>query len=283
MKRSALIPALTVALVLTGCGYNPFESDDMEGNGELRGIDVEDPPAFGEIRDDVFTAMLGAESVTISGEVRAGDADLDELFDDIEEDTTGTLEISGALDGRESEMSFSAGGSRFTQRAVNGGEYFQGEDFAELLVGEFDDDFADAVDADFISTVVADQWVQLDEGEQAGVFSAEEFITTWRDELESEDVASMRAETEEHDGQPVWVYTADGGESEFVVAADENPYLLTVEDEDSRYEFTEWSNAELPEVPESIITLDEIFDAVAEDQGWTTENPQGESPEREVT
>ena len=114
-----------VGLALTGCGYNPFD-DSAVGGSQSQEAAADQAPAFGEIRQDAFEAMLDADSVTISGEVEAGDADLDELFDGIEEDTTGELQISGAADGTASQMSFTAGGSDFTQRAVDGQEYFRG-------------------------------------------------------------------------------------------------------------------------------------------------------------
>lgn len=273
MKRITMGLAALTALCLAGCS-NPFDARDLEDSG----ADAQQPdateaeaPAFGDIREDMFSTMLAAESVTITGEVEAGEADLDELFDGLDDDTTGSLSISGALDGTESEMSFAAGGSSFTQRAVEGQEYFRGEDFAALLVSELDDEVADLVDQEFVEETISDSWV-LFEDSAGSVFSAEDFITTWQNELTGDDVDAMAARAEERDGEPVWVYTADGGESEFVVAAGDEPYLLEITDEDSQYQFTDWNASEPPEAPDDVITLDEIFEAIAEQQGWDPEN-----------
>lgn len=280
MRRSPAVTTLSAAAVLcalTGCGYNPFEPAGT--TGERAEANAGNPPEFGELRQDIFDAMLSADSVTITGDVQAGEADLDELFDGLDEDTRGELQISGALDGRASEMSFAAGDSSFTQRAVDGEEYFRGEDFAALLVSELDDEVAEAVDEAFIEEVVANAWVQFDDAEDPQVFSAEEFITTWRQELDGEDIAAMQASSETVEGEPVWVYSADGGDSEFVVAAEGEPYLLSIRDEDSTYEFTDWNASEPPQVPENVITLDEIFEAIAEEQGWPTDGLGGEDDE----
>jgi hypothetical protein len=274
VQRMTLAITALAAVGLSGCG-NPFDAHEVEdADTEPQETEAQedeaaenDVPAFGDIRQDMFSAMLAADSVTINGEVRAGEADLDELFDGVDDDTTGSLTITGALDGTESEMSFSAGGSSFTQRAVAGQEYFRGEDFAALLVSELDDEVADLVEEEFVEETISDSWV-LFEDSGGSVFSAEEFITTWQAELTGDDVDAMAAHAEEREGETVWVYTADGGESEFVVAADQEPYLLEITDEDSHYEFTEWNASEPPEVPDDVITFDEIFGAIAEEQGW---------------
>lgn len=272
MKRITVAIAALAAVSLAGCS-NPFDARDAETTGpgqpEANATEAE-VPAFGDIREDMFSAMLAADSVSIDGEVEAGEADLDELFDGLDDDTTGSLSISGALDGSESEMSFSAGGSSFTQRAVDGQEYFRGEDFAALLVSELDDEVADLVEENFVEDTISDSWV-LFEDSAGSVFSAEEFITTWQSELTGEDVDAMAAHAEERDGETVWVYTADGGESEFVVTAGDEPFLLEITDEDSHYEFTEWNASGPPEAPDNVITLDEIFEAIAEDQGWDSD------------
>lgn len=271
-RMTAAITALA-AVGLSGCA-NPFDAgaeEPAEPQPQEAETDTEaeeaEAPVFGEIRQEMFSAMLAADSVTITGEVTAGEADLDELFDGVDDDTTGALMITGALDGTDSEMSFSAGGSSFTQRAVDGEEYFRGEDFAALLVSELDDEVADLVDEEFVEETISDSWV-LFEDSGGAVFSAEEFITTWQTELTGDDVDAMAAHAEERDGEDVWVYTADGGDSQFVVAADGDPYLLEITDEDSHYEFAEWNASEPPEVPENVITLEEIFVAIAEEQGW---------------
>lgn len=265
--RRATFPIVASAAVvgLAGCG-NPFLYDgDADPQTDAA------PPAFGEIREDVFASMLAADSVTITGEVEAGEAELDELFAGLDDETAGELAISGALDGTDSEMSFSAGGSSFTQRAVGGQEYFHGEDFAALLVSELDDEVAELVDQEFIEEVIADSWVMFDDAEGA-VFSAEEFIATWQSELTGDDVDAMTAQVEDREGQQVWVYAADGGESQYIVAAESDPYLLEIRDGESQYTFTEWDDSASPEVPDSVVTLDEIFDAIAEDQGWDPED-----------
>lgn len=266
MRRATFpIVAAAAALGLAGCG-NPFM---YEGETDQQADAA--PPVFGEIREEVFAAMLAADSVTITGEVEAGEAELDELFAGLDDETTGELAISGALDGTDSEMSFSAGGSSFTQRAMEGQEYFRGEDFATLLVSELDEEVAELVDEEFVEEVIADSWVMFDDAEGA-VFSAEEFIATWQSELTGDDVDSMAAEAQDREGQQVWVYSADGGDSQYIVAAEGDPYLLEIRDEESQYTFTQWNDSASPEVPESVITLDEIFDAIAEDQGWDPED-----------
>lgn len=275
---SSLGVLLALAVTTAACGYDPFsasEPEDEQPPPETASPSPPQPAPFGEIRGEAFEAMLAAESVTITGEVEAGEADLDEMFDGIDEDTSGHLEISGAADGSESQMSFSAGGSSFTQRAVDGDEYFRGEDFAALLVSELDDDVADLVEEDFIAEVVADQWVEFDDAQDPSVFSAHEFIATWQQELENENVSAMEGASETREGRQVWVYTADAGESEFVVAAEGEPYLVSIRDGDSYYHFDEWNSSEAPEPPENVITLQELFEAIAQEQGW----PGGRSEE----
>lgn len=270
--------AAAAALGLSGCS-NPFDASDLQ-QGDPHQQGDSQPPEFGEVRQEVFSTMLAADSVTITGEVLAGEADLDELFEGLDDDTAGELAISGALDGTDSEMSFSAGGSSFTQRAVDAQEYFHGEDFAALLVSELDDEVSELVEQEFIEETIGDSWVMFDDAE-GSVFSAEEFISTWESELSGADVDAMTAETGERDGQQVWVYTADGGDSEYVVAAEGDPYLLGITDADSQYTFTDWNASESPEAPESVITLDEIFDAIAEEQGWDPESLENDDADSE--
>lgn len=267
MRPSATLPLAALAVVsFAGCGTNPFDASEIDDPT----TGASDPPGFEQVRQEMFEVVLAAESVTITGEVEAGDAELDELFDGIEDDTTGQLSISGALDGSASQMSFSAGGSSFTQLALDGQEYFRGEDFAALLASELDDDVAELVDEEFIDDVVADQWVLFDEAE-GSVFSAEDFLVTWQDELNDHDPQDMTAASETREGQEIWVYTEEEGEREYVIAAEEEPYLLAITDEDANYALSEWNASEAPEPPENVITLDEIFDAIAEEQGWVTE------------
>lgn len=256
--------ALVAVTALSACG-NPFDASELDGASPAG------TPQFGEIREEVFSAMLAADSVTISGEVQAGDADLDALFEGVDDDAVGDLQITGAVDGTNSEMSFTAGGNSFTQRAVEGEEYFRGEDFASLLISELDEDIAEAVDESFIEETVADAWVQFTDGGDGSVFSAADVITTWQQELDGEELGSMSAVTEDREGSPVWVYRADEGDTEFVVAAEGEPYLLEVREGESFYQFSDWNESPTPEAPENIITLDEIFAAIAEDQGWPTE------------
>lgn len=273
MRRATFPIAAAAALGLTACG-NPFDhtgEPPAQQDPDQETSQSEEIPAFGEIREEVFSAMLAADSVTITGDVEAGEADLDEQFEGLDDDTSGQLSISGALDGADSEMSFSAGGSSFTQRAVDGQEYFHGEDFAALLVSELDDEVAELVDQQFMEETIGDSWVLFEDAEGA-VFSAEQFITTWQNELTGEGVDAMQAEAGQREGQEVWIYTADGGSSEFIVAAEGEPYLLSITDEDSYFEFTEWNAAESPEVPEDVITLDEIVLAIAAEQGWNAED-----------
>lgn len=280
MRRS-IFPLAAIATVgLTGCG-NPFDATDREDaqpvgtSGETAAADTAEtgqPPSFGDIREDVFTAMLEAESVTISGEVEAGEADLDELYDTIDADTTGEISISGALDGTDSEMSFTAGDASVTQRAVEGAEYFLGEDFAALLLSELDEEVAEEISQDFVEDLVGDQWVQFEE-EGGSVFSAEEFITTWQQELDDDEIDAMEAEAETREDQEVWVYTTADGETEYIVSAQDEPYLLGINDSEAQYTFTEWNDSPAPDAPEpdEYITLDEIFEAIAEEYGWPTE------------
>lgn len=274
MRRATFPIVAAATLGLAGCG-NPFMYD-----GDVSEQADPAPPVFGEIREEVFASMLAADSVTITGEVEAGEAELDELFAGLDDDTTGELAISGALDGTASEMSFAAGGSSFTQRAVEGQEFFHGEDFAALLVSELDDEVAELVDQEFIEEVIADSWVMFDDAEGA-VFSAEEFIATWQSELTGDDVDAMTAEALVRDGEQVWVYTADGGDSQYIVAAEGDPYLMDISDDESQYSFTQWNDSASPEVPENVITLDEIFDAIAEDQGWDPEDLENDETDSE--
>lgn len=290
--RSALITPIGLAaaglLVLTSCD-NPFDADagdaasathepaeGTEGTEAEAGAQEapEEAPTFGEIQDEMWEAMQAADSVTIEGEVQADEADLDELFDGIDEDAVGDIRISGSLDGDDAEMSYSAGeGNTFTQRTVEGSEYFRGEDFGTLLLAELDDEVADAVDQDFLNGVMEDQWVEFPAEDGGGAYSAQDIFVEWQSDLEGEDLDRLTGEVEERDGQQVFVYTAEDDDSrEYVVAAQGDPYLLAWQDEQSRYTFSEWDEAEEPETPENIITLDEIFEAVAEEQGWPIED-----------
>lgn len=268
-SRAALTSgvALAALLTLSACG-NPFAADeeDAEGGGEAG------PPTFEALQEQLWDTMLSAESVTIEGEVEAGEAELDELFDGIDEDERGEIALTGALDGTHSEMTYTAGeGHSFAQRAVDGVEYFRGEDFAELFHSGLDEEIAEAVDEDFIDDLIADQWVQIAE-DGGAVFSAEDFLRTWQRELDGEDVAGITAEEDTREGEPVWVYSDEEGETEYVVAAEGDPVLFELRDEESHYTFGEWDAAELPEEPENVLTTDDIFDAIAEDQGWPTED-----------
>lgn len=262
MKRKTMAGSVLAAVVvLAGCG-NPFEAEEQEPA----------VPSFSQIQDRMWDAMLTAETVSIDGEVEASEADVDEIFEEIDEDATGDLTITGSVDGSASEMTFNAGEVSFTQRAVDGAEYFRGEDFATLLMSELDGDFADLVEAEFIDSVVADQWVQFSTDDGGAVFSAEDFITTWQRELEDDGVGTLPGTEETRDGTPVYVYATEDGSTEFVVAADGAPYLLEMHDDESHYLFSEWNEAQRPEEPENVITVEEIFVAIAQDNGWSTED-----------
>lgn len=272
--RSTALPALAIAgtFALTACTSNPFGGGDPEAEGAGTAAES-DVPSFGEIRDEMWEAMLAAETVTIEGQVEAGEAELDELFSEVDEDAVGDITVTGALDGTDSEMRYSAGeGHTFTQRAVGGVEYFRGEDFGALFYSELDDEIAEVVDPEFIDGVVADQWVEFSTEGSASIFSAQDFLTTWQRDLDDEDVDDISGVREVRDGQAVFVFAEQDGDAEYVVAADGPPYLLQLRDEDSTYTFTDWNSSETPEEPENIITLDDIFDAIAEQQDWPTED-----------
>lgn len=289
MNAKTLRPAGLAAaglLLLTACdnpfdatGGDPAPAAEEPGEGTEAGTgggQAEAPteaPSFGEIQDEMWEAMLAADSVTIEGEVEAAEADLDELFEGIDEDAVGDIRISGSLDGDDAEMSYSAGeGNTFTQRTVEGAEYFRGEDFGTLLLAELDDEVADAVDQDFLNGVMEDQWVEFPAEDGGGAYSAQDIFAEWQSDLEGEDLDGLTGEVEERDGEHVFVYTVEeDDEREYVVAAQGEPYLLAWQDEDSRYVFSEWNEAGEPEEPENVITLDEIFEAIAEEQGWPTD------------
>jgi len=266
MKRTAMAGTSVAAVVLLAGCANPFEAEEQ-------GPQV---PTFGAIQERMWDAMLTADTVSIEGEVQASEADVDELFEEIDEDETGDLSIVGAVDGSDSEMSFTAGDVSFTQRAIDGAEYFRGEDFASLLVSELDDDFAELVEEDFISDFVADQWVQFSTDDGGAVFSAEDFITTWQRELEGEDVSALQGTQETREGSAVYTFATADGSTEFVVAAEGAPYLLEMTDEESSYVFSDWNEAERPDEPENVTTVEEIFVAIAQENGWSTEELDGE-------
>ncbi len=292
LLRSAGLAAAGL-LLLTACdnpfdaaGGDPAPATQEPGEGTEAGTGAEDDqevpeeaPTFGEIQEEMWDAMLAADSVTIEGEVEAAEADLDELFEGIDEDAVGDIRITGTLDGSDSEMSYSAGeGNTFTQRTVEGTEYFRGEDFGALLLDELDEDVAELIDEDFLNSVMEDQWVEFSAGGSGAAYSAEDVFLDWRDDLAGEDLDGLAGEVEEREGDYVYVYTVDGDEDrEYVVAAQGEPYLLEWEDEDSRYVFSEWNEAGDPEEPENVITLDEIFEAIAEEQGWPTDELEEEA------
>lgn len=289
MNAKTLRPAGLAAaglLLLTACdnpfdatGGGPAPATEEPGEGTEAGTgggQAEAPteaPSFGEIQDEMWEAMLAADSVTIEGEVEAAEADLDELFEGIDEDAVGDIRISGSLDGSDAEMSYSAGeGNTFTQRTVEGTEYFRGEDFGALLLDELDDEVAELIDEDFLNSVMEDQWVEFSADGSGSAYSAEDVFTGWQADLAGEDLDGLTGEVQERDGEHVFVYTVEeDDEREYVVAAQGEPYLLAWQDEDSRYVFSEWNEAGEPEEPENVITLDEIFEAIAEEQGWPTD------------
>lgn len=289
MNAKTLRPAGLAAaglLLLTACdnpfdatGGDPAPAAEEPGEGTEAGTgggQAEAPteaPSFGEIQDEMWEAMLAADSVTIEGEVEAAEADLDELFEGIDEDAVGDIRISGSLDGSDAEMSYSAGeGNTFTQRTVEGTEYFRGEDFGALLLDELDDEVAELIDEDFLNSVMEDQWVEFSADGSGSAYSAEDVFTGWQADLAGEDLDGLTGEVQERDGEHVFVYTVEeDDEREYVVAAQGEPYLLAWQDEDSRYVFSEWNEAGEPEEPENVITLDEIFEAIAEEQGWPTD------------
>ena len=272
MKRSALVGSCGAAVVLlTGCAGNPFADDAEATEPQV--------PSFGQIQDRMWDAMLTADTVRIEGDIEAADADVDEMFEGIDDDDTGELLIDGAVDGSDSEMTFTAGDITFTQRAIDGAEYFRGEDFASLLMSELDGEIAGLIEEDFITSVVAEQWVQFSTDGAGAVFSAQDFINTWQRELDGDDVAGMDGIAETRDGTDVYVYATADGSTELVVAAEGAPYLLQMRDEESTYAFSAWDEAPRPEEPENVMTLDEIFAAIAEEHGWATEASEEELDE----
>lgn len=273
MQRLALAgSALAAAVLLTSCGGNPFDTGAEDEATQV--------PSFAQVQDRMWDAMLTADTVSIEGEIEAAEADVDQMFEEIQEDDTGELLITGAVDGRASEMTFTAGDVTFTQRAVDGVEYFRGEDFAALLMSEMDKEITALIEEDFITSVVADQWVQFSTEGAGAVFFAQDFISTWQREFDEEQVAGLSGTAETRDGAEVYVYATEDGSTEFVVAADGAPYLLQMRDGDSSYVFSGWNEAQRPEQPENVMTLDQIFEAIAAEHGWSTEEFEGE-PEDE--
>ncbi|TDS86378.1 hypothetical protein [Nesterenkonia aurantiaca] len=263
MKRPALVGSgLAAVVLLTGCGGNPFQGDAQDAEPQV--------PSFGQIQDRMWEAMLTADTVSIEGEIEAAEADVDQMFEDIDEEDTGDLLITGAVDGSASEMTFTAGDVSFTQRAIEGVEYFRGEDFAALLMSEMDQEITDLIEEDFITSVVVEQWVQFSTDGAGAVFSAQDFISTWQRELDGEELAALEGAAETRDGAEVYVYATQDGSTELVVAAAGAPYLLQMRDEDSRYDFSDWNQTQRPEAPENVMTLDEIFEAIAAEHGWST-------------
>ncbi|MCH8560267.1 hypothetical protein LTH96_07940 [Nesterenkonia sp. LB17] len=269
MKRSALAGSAAAAVVLlAGCGGNPFAGDAEDDEPQV--------PSFGQIQDRMWDAMLTADTVNIEGEIEAAEADVDQMFQDIDEDDTGDLLITGAVDGSDSEMTFTAGDVTFTQRAIDGVEYFRGEDFAALLMSEMDEEITALIEEDFITSVVVEQWVQFSTDGAGAVFSAQDFISTWQRELEGQEIAGLEGTAETRDGAQVYVYATEDGSTELVVAADGAPYLVQMRDEDSSYVFSAWNETQRPDQPENVMTLDEIFEAIAAEHGWSTEELDGE-------
>lgn len=268
--------AAASVVVLAGCG-NPFDASDQHPAAE-----PEPNPTYAEIQEELFATMLAADSVSVTAEVAAGEAGLDQIFDEIDEDDIGQLEISGALDGMSSQMSFSAGDGSFTQITVDGSDYFSGPDFASLLVSELDEDVADAVDEELITEIIGDQWVEFP-GEATGIYSAEELFETWQQQYTSESLGEMTGELQQRDGEQVWVFEADGGETEFVLAVDDEPYLLRLAEAGAEYELSEWGSSDAPDEPAESITLDEIYEAIAEDQGWDPQDLEDSDDDDQAT
>lgn len=281
MKRTALVAsACTVSLLAgTACAEDEPADDltaedagqqeDGTGSGEGEAQGEDSVPTFGEIHEEMWDAMLEAETVSLQGRVEADEANLDEIFDELDDDAEGTLHITGATDGSNSEMEFSAGDDySFTLRSVDGSDYVRGEDFAELLISSLDDDVVEAAGEDTIRGIVEDRWVDLT-AEGGAVPSVAELIEDMRDDIDSDDIAEITGELEERDGHEVYVYTDEDGEDEIVVAAEGAPYLLELRlGDDYQFTFSEWNEAETPEAPEDALTDDELIDQVIAEAGW---------------
>ncbi|WP_147108082.1 hypothetical protein [Nesterenkonia populi] len=264
MTRTPTFPtALTAPAVLTAgglalsaCGPYPVDASDQHDD-----VATGAAPVFGEVREEAFETSLAAESVTVEGEIEAGEADVDELFGEIDEGESGQLEITGDLDGTASQMSFSAGESSFTQVVVDGEEYFAGDEFAQLLAAELNDDDedeeeADSVSSDDVAEIIDDAWVQFPDAES--VYSAQDVLTTWQEELADGEYDELEAEEDIRDGEDVWIYTED--DLSIVVAAGDEPLILEISDGANTYAFDEWNESEAPEAPEDVITIDEILE-----------------------
>lgn len=242
--------------------------DGEEGSGEDLTSDLAEgeAPELAEIEDHLWETMLAAESVTISGTSPLGDSQLDDYFsevlDDVDEDTLAELSVAGQMDGGASESRIRIGEDLdLTVITVEDRTYLKGEDFAHITALSSSHENAAFVDQDVIDEVLAGRWIDLGAAEEMASLSPESLLEQWRDTL-FEDVEEITGETDRRDDQEVWVYTSPDGAATYVVSAEDEPHLLSVEDRETSLSLTDWDETEPVDAPEDTLTMDEVTQAL---------------------
>lgn len=259
--RMSLSIAAVASLALVACSDDQSADENGAEGEEETAEQEEQAPQLSEIEDQMWDSMESAESVTMEADETALN-DVDDEFSDYLTDSD-TVQISGALDG-----SFTTIGAPDEEPLIlmtEEGSYLQGRMFSALILAELEGQVD--VDPDELEAELDGLWVDFSDdldGDDRLVLQdlIQESRESWddpeedaEDALVSRSTLSEEGETEEREGETVWVYTDDQG-GEIVVAADESaPYLLEINGEDSVV-FSEWDEVSEPDAPSE----DEIVD-----------------------
>lgn len=263
----AWLGAAALLGALAGCG--PQSADRSEATADPA------PPTFGELQDQIWESSLSADSVTVDAEVSAADIGAENFIGDEDSQQKGSLTAAGALDGTNTQVRFSVGEVGVTQRVADGAEYYGGEEFGAMLASQLDPELAAEVDQDVIDRAVGGEWVEYPSGGARALVAAEDILTALQRDLEDSDWDEHPAEETVRDDQEVYVFSAlseADGKLEIVVAAQGPPYVLSVQDDEAAYTFSDWDETDPPGSPDAALTPEDVSAAIAEDKGWPAED-----------
>lgn len=247
-KRVSLAVAATAALITLSACDNVVTQDT-----------VEKVPAFSEVEDAMWNAMLDADTVRVTVQAEEIADNIPEFFG-IE---ANQLSWSTAVDG--SRVSLHYGDNEDAVLYFGQTVYMKGD----VAFAMYEDAF-DEADISLLAEDLADLWVLMDSFEgNSAEYSIIEAVERMQEDLAR--TVADEGSLDELDADDVWMYPAEDADGWIKVAADrETPYLLESHSQDGTMTYSQWNAAEVPAEParEQVVTEQEVVDAAADIASW---------------
>lgn len=259
------------------------DPDEAQGNGG-------EAPELSEIGDEVWEASLAEDSVTVTAEVPAAlfgmeELPTDELEDGTEDSGAEDDELEAEFEGETVEIIISGdmqgNGSTWQMADIidyrlfdEGSTIYQSADSFIEEYTSLQPDAQAGADPEALRQELEAQgaeWIDVSSTLSGQIETPEQFIANFRDDMLQEagisslGEAPLTGESENRDGEDVWVYREEDGEEylEFVFLADESAPVLheidmNVEGMVMNITFSDWSEAEPEEEPTEALSEEEL-------------------------